>query len=158
MSRVWMLISIAFANAFRGVRQASTTSLLAVLTIAVVLVLVGSASLLVENMAGLYLSGKVVGQAERIELKVADEPVTLNVASDGSFASVIDIFGTGGAQKISDLFDVPKLGTIPLDPAVRKGGDAGRPVTMTAPESGIATSFRELAGEMARRVSTLNLS
>ena len=48
-----MLISIAFANAFRGVRQASTTSLLAVLTIAVVLVLVGSASLLVENMAGL---------------------------------------------------------------------------------------------------------
>lgn len=48
-----MLISIALANAFRGVRQASTTSLLAVLTIAVVLVLVGSASLLVENMAGL---------------------------------------------------------------------------------------------------------
>ncbi len=48
-----MLISLAFANAFRGVRQASTTSLLAVLTIAVVLVLVGSASLLVENMAGL---------------------------------------------------------------------------------------------------------
>ncbi len=48
-----MLISIALVNAFRGVRQASTTSLLAVLTIAVVLVLVGSASLLVENMAGL---------------------------------------------------------------------------------------------------------
>ena len=53
MSRVWMLISIAFANAFRGIRQASTTSLLAVLTIAVVLVLVGSASLLVENMTGI---------------------------------------------------------------------------------------------------------
>ena len=53
MSRVFMLIGIAFANAFRGVRQASTTSLLAVLTIAVVLVLVGSASLLVENMTGI---------------------------------------------------------------------------------------------------------
>ena len=53
MSRVLMLISIALANAFRGVRQASTTSLLAVLTIAVVLVLVGSASLLVENMVGI---------------------------------------------------------------------------------------------------------
>ncbi len=48
-----MLISLALANAFRGVRQASTTSLLAVLTIAVVLVLIGSASLLVQNMAGL---------------------------------------------------------------------------------------------------------
>ncbi len=48
-----MLISIALANAFRGVRQARTTSLLAVLTIAVVLVLVGSATLLVENMVGI---------------------------------------------------------------------------------------------------------
>lgn len=48
-----MLISVALANAFRGVRQASTTSLLAVLTIGVVLVLIGSASLLVENMTGI---------------------------------------------------------------------------------------------------------
>ncbi len=47
-----MLITIAFANALRGIRSGSTTSLLAVLTIAIVLVLVGSATLLVENMAG----------------------------------------------------------------------------------------------------------
>ncbi len=53
MNRVLILIGIAFANAARGIRQASTTSLLAVLTIAVVLVLIGSASLLVANMAGL---------------------------------------------------------------------------------------------------------
>ena len=53
MSRVLMLIAIAFGNALRGIRRASTTSLLAVLTIAVVLVLVGSAALLVENMSGL---------------------------------------------------------------------------------------------------------
>lgn len=53
MNRVLVLVRVLFANAFRGVRQASTTSLLAVLTISVVLVLVGSASLLVENMSGL---------------------------------------------------------------------------------------------------------
>ncbi|MHA7839397.1 MAG: cell division protein FtsX [bacterium] len=53
MSRVWMLIRIAFANAVRGIRTGSTTSSLAVLTIAIVLVLVGSASLLVNNMSGL---------------------------------------------------------------------------------------------------------
>ncbi len=53
MSRVLVLIRVMFANALRGVRQASATSLLAVLTIAVVLVLVGSASLLVENMSGI---------------------------------------------------------------------------------------------------------
>lgn len=53
MNRVLILIGIAFANAARGIRSASTTSLLAVLTIAVVLVLIGSASLLVGNMASL---------------------------------------------------------------------------------------------------------
>ena len=53
MNRALILIGIAFANAARGIRQASTTTLLAVLTIAVVLVLIGSAWLLVGNMAGL---------------------------------------------------------------------------------------------------------
>ncbi len=53
MNRALILIGIAFANAARGIRQASTTSLLAVLTIAVVLVLIGSAWLLVANMASL---------------------------------------------------------------------------------------------------------
>lgn len=53
MNRVLILIGIAFANAARGIRSASTTSLLAILTIAVVLVLIGSASLLVGNMASL---------------------------------------------------------------------------------------------------------
>jgi cell division transport system permease protein len=52
MNRVLMLIAIAFSNALRGIRSASTTSSLSVLTIAIVLVLIGCASLLVENMAG----------------------------------------------------------------------------------------------------------
>lgn len=53
MNRVLMLLFIAFANAIRGIRSASTTSSLAVLTIAIVLILAGSASLLVENMTGI---------------------------------------------------------------------------------------------------------
>lgn len=53
MNRAFVLIGIAIANALRGLARASTTSLLAVLTIAVVLVLAGSAALLVSNMARL---------------------------------------------------------------------------------------------------------
>ncbi len=48
-----MLIVIALSNAVRGIRNASTISALAVFTIAVVLVLVGSAALLVRNMDGI---------------------------------------------------------------------------------------------------------
>ncbi len=53
MNRVLMLIRIAFANALRGIRQASTTSSLAVLTIAIVLVLIGLSTLLVHNMTAI---------------------------------------------------------------------------------------------------------
>ena len=52
MSRVFVILRVLFANALRGFRQARTTSLLGVFTIAVVLVLVGSAGLLVDNMSG----------------------------------------------------------------------------------------------------------
>lgn len=53
MNRAFILIGIAFSNALRGIRNASTTSSLSVLTIAIVLILVGSASLLVENMTAI---------------------------------------------------------------------------------------------------------
>jgi cell division transport system permease protein len=53
VNRALILIGIAFSNAIRGIRTASTTASMAVVTIAIVLVLVGSASLLVGNMSGL---------------------------------------------------------------------------------------------------------
>ena len=53
MNRELKLIVIAFTNALRGIRSAATTSSMAILTIAIVLVLVGSVSLLVENMTGI---------------------------------------------------------------------------------------------------------
>lgn len=77
MSRVLNLIAIAIANSVRGIRSATTTSLMAVFTIAIVLVLVGSASLLVDNMTGIldefgaelqltaYLDNDVSPEAQR---------------------------------------------------------------------------------------------
>jgi ATP-binding protein involved in chromosome partitioning len=37
------------------------------------------------------------------------------------------IFGEGGGQKIADAFELPLLGSIPLDPAIGKSGDSGKP-------------------------------
>ena len=39
----------------------------------------------------------------------------------------IDLFGKGGGKKIADEFGVPFLGSIPIDPEMRKAGDEGRP-------------------------------
>ena len=39
-----------------------------------------------------------------------------------------DVFNSGGGQALADSFDLPFLGSIPLDPEVRTRGDNGRPV------------------------------
>ncbi|MDH7594474.1 MAG: Mrp/NBP35 family ATP-binding protein [Methanomicrobiales archaeon] len=39
----------------------------------------------------------------------------------------IDLFGTGGGRKAAEELRVPFLGSIPIDPDMRKAGDEGRP-------------------------------
>ena len=59
-----------------------------------------------------------------------------------------DIFGAGGGQDFADANDLPFLGSIPLDPSVRQGGDEGAPVVLDeANQTG--DSFREFAAETA---------
>lgn len=67
-----------------------------------------------------------------------------------------EIFGKGGGELIEKEFKTPLLGRMPIDLAVREGGDKGRPVTLSAPESEIAQAFVELARQVAARVSTVN--
>ncbi len=69
-----------------------------------------------------------------------------------------EIFGKGGGAEIEREFDIPLLQELPIDPSVRAGGDDGAPVVWSHPDSDIAKSFRDLAGRIAARVSTLNAS
>ncbi len=64
-----------------------------------------------------------------------------------------DIFGAGGGEKLSDAYEVPFLGAIPLGLDVREGGDAGVPVVVSHPASPQAQALRHVAEEVARQVS-----
>lgn len=61
------------------------------------------------------------------------------------------IFGEGG-QQLSQKLKTPLLGQIPLDPAIRQGGDSGQPIVLSAPDSPAAQAFRQAAESL---VSTL---
>jgi ATP-binding protein involved in chromosome partitioning len=67
-----------------------------------------------------------------------------------------EIFGRGGGEKIEREFQVPLLGRVPIELAVRSGGDAGTPVVLAEPESEAARTFREVAQRVAARISTIN--
>ncbi len=59
-----------------------------------------------------------------------------------------DIFGKGGGRDFADDVDLPFLGQIPLDPAVRSGSDAGAPIVLDQ-ASDTGTAFREFTRETA---------
>ena len=56
-----------------------------------------------------------------------------------------ELFGSGGGAALADDLDVPLLGQIPLVPALREGGDVGRPIVAADPDGEVAQVFRALA-------------
>ena len=61
-----------------------------------------------------------------------------------------DIFGSGGGEAFADDVDMPFLGSIPLDPRVRAGGDAGEPAVLS--EGDVGDAFRSVTGSVADMV------
>ena len=60
----------------------------------------------------------------------------------------IDIFSKGGAERTAERYGIPFLGSLELDPAIRRGGDSGMPVALAGQESeGVKAIY-----EVARRV------
>lgn len=68
----------------------------------------------------------------------------------------LEVFGSGGgtelARRLTETmgYDVALLGRIPLEPALREGGDNGLPIVLT-PGSGAADELNRIAGTLAHR-------
>jgi ATP-binding protein involved in chromosome partitioning len=60
----------------------------------------------------------------------------------------IPIFGEGGARREAGRLEVPFLGEVPLDIALRRGGDEGQPLVITAPDSPVAGVFKAMAARL----------
>jgi ATP-binding protein involved in chromosome partitioning len=65
----------------------------------------------------------------------------------------MDIFGSGGGERMATEAGVPFIGAIPMDPSVRQGGDSGVPVVVSQPDSSVAKALRFIAEDVAAKVS-----
>lgn len=65
------------------------------------------------------------------------------------------VFGSGGAERISEEFKIPSLGGIPLNSGIMAGSDTGRPVMLSDPESVSARAFEVAAKNVAAQCSIL---
>jgi ATP-binding protein involved in chromosome partitioning len=66
-----------------------------------------------------------------------------------------DIFGSGGAEQLAKQLGIPLLGQIPIGISVCEGGDTGRPAATADQPDAYAGVFREIAQQLAARVSVM---
>lgn len=64
-----------------------------------------------------------------------------------------DIFHHGGTAQASETLNLPVLGEIPLNSALRRAGDAGIPLVLKEPESAPGKALIKLARQVAEMVS-----
>ncbi len=107
--------------------------------------------------------GIIVTSPQAVSVSDAQRGATAFAHMDVPIIGVIEnmsgeVFGTGGGQIVANGMGVEFLGAIELDPHVRIGGDAGRPIVMAEPESETAKAFRMLARKIAARISVMALA
>ncbi len=66
-----------------------------------------------------------------------------------------DIFSSGGGKTTADRYEVELLGKLPLDLKIREGGDAGRPIATTEPDSKEARAFMDIAQKVAGKIGSM---
>ena len=63
------------------------------------------------------------------------------------------VFGSGGGERMAAQYEVPFLGSLPLDIRVREDADGGQPTVVKDPDGEVAQAFRAIARTVAAKLS-----
>ncbi len=67
-----------------------------------------------------------------------------------------DIFGMGTTEPVAKEYDTNVIARIPIEPAIRVGGDTGMPVTYHKPDSHTAKRYQEAASNLLAFIDKVN--
>jgi len=67
-----------------------------------------------------------------------------------------DLFGKGTTQPLADKYNTSVLGEIPIEPTIREGGDAGKPVVFHDPSSLTSKRYQESAKNLWDFIEKIN--
>jgi ATP-binding protein involved in chromosome partitioning len=95
---------------------------------------------------------RAIKMFERVETRVIGIVENMSGFVCPCCSTSFDLFGKGGGDRLAEESGLPLLARVPLEPAVREGGDEGAPIVLSAPDSGAGSAFRSLAEQVARIV------
>ena len=114
------------------------------------------AELLVVTTPGLAaqkVAGRAADMARKGHLRVAGvvENMSGFTCAHGEHYA---LFGSGGGARLAEEIGAPLVGSVPIDPSVAAGGDAGSPAALD-PTSPLAPVFAVLAERIAAEIAPL---
>lgn len=92
---------------------------------------------------------KALKMFEKVDVPVLGlvENMAVHVCTNCGHAE--HVFGEGGGQRMANQYNVPLLGSLPLQREIREQGDAGVPIVLAQPDSAAAAAYRDAARRIA---------
>jgi ATP-binding protein involved in chromosome partitioning len=127
------------------------------LSLAQALPLSGAVIVTLPQLVSLEDAGRGLNMFKTLEVPI------LGIVENMSYLELpdgtrMDIFGTGGGEELARVTQTTFLGTVPMDQNVRIGGDTGKPIVVSYPDSPVAKALTEITQKIAAKVSVAALS
>ena len=90
---------------------------------------------------------------EKVEVPVLGVVENMSIHICSQCGHEEHIFGAGGGQRMAEEYEVPFLGSLPLDIRIREETDNGQPTVIAEPDSRIAELYRDIARRASARLS-----
>lgn len=128
----------------------------AALSLAQALPLSGAIIVTLPQLVSLEDAGRGLNMFRSLEVPI------LGVIENMSYLDLpdgtrMDIFGTGGGEQLALATNTTFLGKVPIDQNIRIGGDSGKPIVVSHPDSAVAIALREIAEKVAAQISVAAL-
>ena len=125
------------------------------LTLAQKVPVVGAVIVSTPQELALLDARKGLRMFQKVEVPVLGiiENMAMHVCSQCGHAD--HIFGEGGGHRMADQYEVPLLGSLPLQTSIRASADAGVPTVVSEPDGEAARRYREIAIKLAAGVAAL---
>lgn len=124
----------------------------AALSLAQALPLSGAVIVTLPQLVSLEDAGRGLNMFKKLEVPI------LGIVENMSYLELpdgtkMDLFGEGGGAHLAHITETTYLGGIPIDQHVRIGGDTGKPIVDSHPDSSVAKALTEIAEKIAQKVS-----
>lgn len=110
--------------------------------------LAGAVTVTTPQEVALYDVRKGMAMFQKVNVPLLGIIENMSYFVCGHCGERTEIFSHGGGERAAAKVGVPFLGRIPIDPAIRDGGDTGHPIVVADPDSPQAVAFRDIAKKL----------